>query len=169
MCKYFLSEFFTLVPAEVFSEESAERVLAEQFSLEGDFCPGFLPLEKEKAVIVYRKMEGKGESPLPFIIKLLEEASGIQGYNKVAFHYSHQKGLAHIVIYEGTELKLVNSFKADSFESALYFLFLSIKGLQMNPKQCTVRVCWGIEEDRKDVFTKFFHGFEINDLNTLLI
>ena len=105
----------------------------------------------------------------PFVAKLLEHAKAIHEYNKVVFHYSPQRGISHIIICMGEELKLVNSFKVDSFESALYFMFLSIKGLQMNPRQCVVNVCWNISRQGMDTVSKFFKGVEVTDLDIHII
>lgn len=168
MGKYTLSEYFTLIPKEVYSLELAQRALSEQFSLSAPLSVGCFHLEKESAVVAYVQDGGAEGECLPFVLKLLEEAAHIEAYNKVAFHYSQERNLTHIVIYTGDDLKLVNSFKADSFESALYFLFLSIKGLQMNPRQCEVMACWQTSREQEDVFTRFFSGFKRNDLNTLL-
>lgn len=168
MGKYILSEYFTLIPKEVYSKELAQRALSGQFSLTAPFSVGSFHMEKENAVVAYVQDGNPEDESLPFVLKLLEEATQVVAYNKVAFHYSHEKKLAHVVIYTGDELKLANSFKADSFESALYFLFLSIKGLQMNPRQCEVMACWQTSREQEDVFTRFFCGFKTNDLNTLL-
>lgn len=169
MGKYILSEYFTLIPKEVYTHELAGRILSDQFSMDMESQVGAFVLEKENAVVAFRQESRNGETCLPFVVKLLDEATQIDAYNKVVFHYLQEKGIAHIIIYTGEDLKLANSFKADSFESALYFLFLSIKGLQMNPKQCVVRVCWQITSDQESVFAKFFNGFKINDLNIFLV
>ena len=167
MSKYILSEIFTLVPAEVYTPEIAREALAGQFPLNGDVQVQAVALEKEGAMVVYpsgAQMEGV----LPFAVRMMEEASSVKEYNKVVFHYSAEKRLSHTIIYIGEELKLANSFKADSFESALYFLFLAIKGLQMNPRQCTVRVCCNITKEQEGIFSRFFKGFQVNDLDILL-
>ena len=76
---------------------------------------------------------------------------------------------SHTVIATGSELKMANSFKADSFESALYFLFLSIQQLQMNPRQCTVRVCSAITPQQEETIARFFSGVEKNNLDNLIL
>lgn len=169
MDKYILTGLFTLVPEEFCTPDTAREALAGQFSIDWDFELSYFPLEKSKAVVVYPSLAVDGSSAvLPFVVRLIKEASTLQEHNKVVFHYSPEKGLSHTIIYMGEELKLANSFKADSFESALYFLFLSIKGLQMNPRQCTVRVCNCITEMQEKIFAKFFKGFDVNNLDILL-
>ena len=164
MGKYILSEIFTLVPAEVYTPEIAREALAGQFPLNGDVQVQAVALEKEGAMVVYpsgAQMEGV----LPFAVRMMEEASSVKEYNKVVFHYSAEKRLSHTIIYIGEELKLANSFKADSFESALYFLFLSIQQLQMNPKQCVIRVCSDISQEQEETVKRFFNGVEKNNLD----
>lgn len=169
MGKYIISEVFTLVPSELYTPEMGKEALAGQFSLDSSVGISSCLLEKEKAVIVFPVYvsDEQGQS-MPFVVRLLEEASVVQEYNKVVFHYSSEKKLSHTIIYEGEDLKLANSFKAESFESALYFLFLSIKGLQMNPRQCTVQVCCRISKEQELLFARFFKGFNVNNLDILL-
>jgi hypothetical protein len=57
-------------------------------------------------------------------------------YNKIYFNYS--KGQLHIIVYEGIRLVYCNSFPADYFNTALYFLFLALKQTQFNPEQTAV-------------------------------
>lgn len=166
MGKYFLSEIFTLVPGEVFTPQIAEEALVGQFSLNSGIDVSSYMLEKEGAVVVFPSSPALQDTgALPFVVKLLEEADAIEEYNKVIFHYCSKKKLSHTIIYAGEELKLVNSFRAESFESALYFLFLSIKGLQMNPRQCTVQVCCAISLEQEEIFARFFKGFKVNNLD----
>ena len=173
--KYILSEHFTLIPAEYYSPQQGEAALKGQFALQGNHIFGRYDFEQANAVVAYAIPQensgneggGQEENPVPLVAKLLELTNEIAHYNKVIFHYSSKKNISHIVIAAGNELKLANSFKADSFESALYFLFLAIKGLQMNPRQCTVRVCCGITKEQEEIFSRFFKGFQVNDLDIL--
>lgn len=168
MDKFVLTEIFTLLPKDLYSPQLGKNALMGQFSLDENVPVGVHFMEKDNAVVVYRQSGQEGEEPLPFVVKMLEEACNIPVYNKVMFHYSKEKRLSHTIIYNGEELKLANSFRADSFESALYFLFLSIQGLQMNPKQCVVRVCCPVTEEQERIFAKFFNGFQVKDLNIYL-
>ena len=165
MQKYFYTEKFTLIPQQVYSPEFGREALAAQFQLGADEAVGaYVPQGDEVAVVFHQLKEG-----LPFVVKLMEEAAVIGDFNKVAFHYSKERGIAHIVIYTGNQLRLANSFKVDSYESALYFLFLSIKGLQMNPQQCVVQICWNIDPAQKQTADRFFKGAQVNDLDTFII
>ncbi len=182
MEKYILSEIFTLIPGELYTAECGETALKEQFSLNGEYLYKEYTCNSPNAVVAYaigqtytgqeseaaKELPVKSDTVYPFIVKMLEESSAIGSFNKVIFHYSKEKKLSHIVISAGEELKIANCFKADTFESALYFLFLSIKQLQMNPKQCTVRVCWDIMPEQEATIGKFFKGVEKNNLSELI-
>lgn len=170
MERYFLSETFTLIPKELYTPQCGEEALNAQFSLKGSYIYKDYCFESAGAVIAFaiKKENNENGASLPFVVKLLEESLTISNYNRVVFHYSKERKLAHIIICTGEELKLANSFKADSFESALYFLFLSIQQLQMNPKQCIVRVCSEIESQQEDTIKRFFNGVETNNLSNLI-
>lgn len=173
--KYFLSELFTLIPAAHYTPQQGIDALKKQFALQGEYTYGRYHFAQADAVMAYAipdgvcSINGDGEDkPLPLMAKLLEQTMEITHYNKVIFHYSSKKRLSHTVVSAGEELKLANSFRADSFESALYFLFLSIRQLQMNPKQCIVMVCSGITPQQEETIARFFKGVEKNDLDNII-
>ena len=165
MEKYILSEIFTLIPKELYSRERGEAALKEQFSLSDGYIYNEYLLSSSNAVAAFALPQGNRPEVYPFIVRMLEEAAAIDHYNKVVFHYSTERRLAHIVISTGNELKIANCFKVDTFESALYFLFLSIQQLQMNPKQCIVRVCFQATIEQQQIMDKFFNGVEIHNLS----
>ena len=182
MEKYILSEIFTLIPKELYTAECGEIALKEQFSLKGEYLYEEYPLSGANAVVAYalpqnfsqqkygeaQELKKESDTMYPFIVRMLKETEAIESYNKVIFHYSKEKKLAHIVISAGEELKIANCFKADTFESALYFLFLSIQQLQMNPKQCIVRVCSDMSTEQEQTIGKFFNGVEKNNLSQII-
>ena len=165
MEKYILSEIFTLIPKELYSRDRGEAALKEQFSLSDGYIYNEYLLSSSNAVAAFALPQGNRPEVYPFIVRMLEEAAAIDHYNKVVFHYRTERRLAHIVISTGNELKIANCFKVDTFESALYFLFLSIQQLQMNPKQCIVRVCFQATIEQQQIMDKFFNGVEIHNLS----
>lgn len=173
MKQYILSGLFTLIPEELYTPEFGKEALCSQFSLNDGYIFNGHRLNGTNAVVAYALKEEEtvkeGQLPEPFAIRLMEECDNINEYNKVVFHYSGEKNLSHTVIATGGELKMANSFKADSFESALYFLFLSIKQLQMNPRQCTVRVCSAITPQQEETIARFFSGVETNNLDNQIL
>ncbi len=171
MRQYKLSELFTLIPQELYTPQLGKEALCSQFNINEGYLFKECSLQSAKAVMAYampQQEENNNTDMLPFAVKLIGECESISHYNKVVFHYNSQKKLSHTVIATGSELKIANSFKTDSFESALYFLFLSIKQLQMNPRQCTVRVCSPITAEQEQTIAKFFNGVESNNLDNLI-
>ena len=73
---------------------------------------------------------------LPEMYYLLQQLDSITEYNKIvaAWH----GGYLHLVIAQGKSLCLANVFEAPDFTTAEYFLFLSLKRLQLNPEVSTV-------------------------------
>lgn len=173
MKQYTLSGLFTLIPVELYTPEFGKEALCNQFNLSDGYTFNGHRLNGTKAVLAYalkqEEVTAQGPQPEPFAIRLIEECGNINEYNRVVFHYSACKNLSHTVIATGEELKMANSFKADSFESALYFLFLSIQQLQMNPRQCTVRVCSEITPEQEQTIARFFGGVQKNNLDNQIL
>ena len=174
MGKYFYTEKFTLIPKQIYTPELGREALEQQFQLNIDANIESCQVCAAEAVMVYcahniMEVTSDVEKPLPLAAGMMQTVYGIEEYNKVAFHYSKERGFAHIVIYTGEALKLANAFKVDSYESALYFLFLSIKGLQMNPQQCVITLCWDIDAKQREIAGKFFKGTKVNNLDIELI
>ncbi len=174
MGKYTYIEKFTLIPDTLYTPQLGKEILMQQFQVDSDIQVEYCNPGHSGVVIAYctsdiSRVSDAEKLSLPLVVGVMDVARGAEEYNKVAFHYSKERGFAHIVIYMGEELKLANSFKVDSFESALYFLFLSIKGLQMNPQQCVINLCWNIEKGQMETVAKFFKGARVVDLDIDLI
>lgn len=174
MGRYIYTEKFTLIPKEAYTPQLGREALEQQFHIGAEDHIDTCDVCEADAVAVYCA-PGAGcntsdmDKPLPLAAGMMQVVCGTEEFNKAAFHYSREKGFAHIIIYAGKELKLANAFKVDSYESALYFLFLSIKGLQMNPQQCVITICWDIEAAHREIAEKFFKGTHVINLETDLI
>lgn len=172
MKQYILSDLFTLIPEELYTPQLGKEALCNQFNLkQEEYSFKECKLAEIKAVMAYaiHTQQKLSEGNIyPFAVKLIEECNTLSQYNKVVFHFSNAQKLSHTIIATGGELKIANSFKADSFESALYFLFLSIQQLQMNPRQCIVRVCSPLTGKQEETIARFFSGVEKNNLDNHL-
>jgi hypothetical protein len=173
MGRYIYTEKFTLIPKEAYTPQLGREALEQQFHIGAEDHIDTCDVCEADAVAVYCA-PGAGcntsdmDKPLPLAAGMMQVVCGAEEFNKAAFHYSREKGFAHIIIYAGKELKLANAFKVDSYESALYFLFLSIQQLQMNPKQCIVRVCFQATIEQQQIMDKFFNGVEIHNLSNTI-
>lgn len=175
MEKYIFTEKFTLFPKDLYTPQIAETALKSQYGIGSGYIFKEYPYKGGEIIVAYavpekESLEHTTDVQLyPLAARLLEETSVIGDYNKVILHYCNIKKIAHIIISTGKELKLANSFKSDSFESSLYFLFLSIQQLQMNPRQCVIRVCSTITGQQEETIRRFFKGVEKNNLDKFIL
>ncbi len=75
-------------------------------------------------------------------------------YNKLSFNY--MKGFLTIVAAEGEKIVYCNSFPAHHFNTALYFLFLTIREVQFNPESTTIYISGNIRDFEKHDMTAYF-------------
>lgn len=89
-------------------------------------------------------------SVYPFIsyLPLFEE------YNKILLQYI--KGVVSIVASEGERITYCNSFPAVHFNTALYFLMLTLKEVQFNPELTTVYISGNIKDLEIYDIAKYF-------------
>ena len=151
----------TLVPDAFFNPQSARKALEEVVALEeGDFVE-CIPIPSLASTLVYSNSIGESLSKvmaqtvlpasgepvrvLPEMYYLLRELENLKEYNKIVA--SWHAGWLHLVIAQGKSLCLANVFQAPDFTTAEYFLFLSLKRLQLNPEVSTV--CWRTPLDQE--------------------
>ena len=120
----------TLVPDRFFNEDEAADLLSEVQFLEDDDQVSHVNIPEYGAELVYA---GDGLPELYFILKLLPSCPE---YNKIVA--SHKDGYLHLAIAQGGSLQIANSYRAQDFTTALYFLFLAMKTLQLNPEVSTI-------------------------------
>ena len=95
----------------------------------------------------------------PMIYKMIQSVSSCTDHNKVFVHLS--KGHIHIVAAEGDKLLLANSYKANDFITAQYYIFLVIKEVMFNPEFTTVQVFGTLEKSQLKSLSKYFKGVTI--------
>lgn len=141
-----------LVPESFYNPGTARAALSEVAALqEGDFVES-VNVPSLASVLLFSNSIGESLSKviaqtvlpssgmpvrvLPELYYLLLELSGLSEYNKIVA--SWRDGWLHLVIAQGKSLLLANVFEAPDFTTAEYFLFLSMKRLQLNPEVSTV-------------------------------
>ena len=130
---------FTLVPSHFFDPATARKALAEVADVKEQTEVAHLDIPQYDAVLVYT---ADGDSVVvdgtPEIYKLLMQLPDCPEYNKILCSISG--GHLHLAVAQGKNLLLANSFPAQDFTTAEYYIFLTMKSLQLNPEISTI--CW---------------------------
>lgn len=136
---------FTLVPSNFFNPAQERQALAEVAELREGEEVRHLEIPQYNAVLIYSVDEG-GVDNYPEIYKVLEKLKDSPEYNRIVC--SFKNGELNIAVAQGNTLMLANSFKAKDFISAEYYIFLTVKSLQINPEVSTI--CWVSNLDDED-------------------
>ncbi len=138
---------FTLVPSRFFDPATARQALAEVADLREEDVVGHLDIPQYDAVLVY----ATGEDSVvvdgtPEIYKLLTKLPDCPEYNKILCSLGNDR--LFLAIAQGDSLMLANSFPVQDFTTAEYYIFMSLKSLQLNPEISTI--CWRTPLDAED-------------------
>ena len=150
--KVILSAFtprYTLVPTSWFDETRAQAYLDAAFSpIDGEELRWkALPAElgaveiwnptKTRLSHIISGMLSIGDAEiLPEFHFLLTEGCRVDSYNKIIASYA--EGRLYLVIFQGKNLMLCNSFEAPDFTTAQYYIFMALKNLQLNPEASSI-------------------------------
>ncbi|MDO4736601.1 MAG: DUF3822 family protein [Bacteroidia bacterium] len=171
MTYYQISDIFTLIPQQFYNIDQAQNALQNIFGIGPAYNVQSVTLAEHRAVLCYAihkdilERSSSADSIYPFVYKLICLIEQSNNYNNAIFHYDQDIKLCHIIICQNKQIKIVNSFKCDNFESAVYFLLLSVKKLDMNPKQTIIRAYSPITPNQKALLNKVFNGVEENILD----
>lgn len=150
---------YTLVPESFFSADKARASLESVAVLGENESVRYKELPRYKAVLVYT--DGGCDAPdqaADFICELADAASRIEKYNKVVARVGER--CVDIVIAEGERLLLCNSFRAEDATTALYFIFASLKGFQINPQVTTLYFFGEVPLRLKSDAARYFSSVE---------
>jgi len=142
----------TLVPDPFLDPTGARKALAEVANIRDTDFVETVQVPSLAATLVYSNSldeslskviaqtvlptSGTPVRVLPEMYYLLRALDSLTDYNKIVA--SWHAGYLHLVIGQGKSLCLANVFAAPDFTTAQYFLFLSLKRLQLNPEVSTV-------------------------------
>lgn len=142
----------TLVPDPFLDPAGARKALAEVANIRDNDFVETVQVPSLAATLVYSNSldeslskviaqtvlptSGTPVRVLPEMYYLLRALDSLTDYNKIVA--SWHAGYLHLVIGQGKSLCLANVFAAPDFTTAQYFLFLSLKRLQLNPEVSTV-------------------------------
>lgn len=156
---------YTLIPSEFFVESEAARRLAELYPLSGEEIVKHVELPFYKAVLVYCiPASEQEEDPKPEVCALLADSRLVREHNKILVDFEPEKGEVHIVIAEGDDLKMCNTFPAADFTTAQYFIFSAIRQFQFNPEMSNLYFASPLGVEQREALLGYFHGAEQTDI-----
>lgn len=144
---------FTLVPSELFDRDNAEQYLKEVVPLAEGEPLSFLEVPSEKAFLVFA-----GDSR-PVVYDMLLSLCKIREYNKIVFDL--RDGVLSLVVAIGDSLALCNAFPADTFITAQYYIFLTLKRLQINPQLSTIFSMGEMDASQLLSLCRYFKNAEV--------
>ena len=163
-----------LVPEQFHSPENARAMLAEVASIGEDDVVDFITVPQFAAVLLYSitvggtlsrvitetvlKTDGTKSRPLPELYYILDHLSDIKDYNKILASYVDD--YLYIAIAQGKSLLLCNSYHAPDFTTAEYFIFLTMKKLQLNPEMSSIYFRTPLNEEQELSLYRYFRSVE---------
>ncbi|MGN0202805.1 MAG: DUF3822 family protein [Candidatus Cryptobacteroides sp.] len=158
----------TLVPEAFFSPQGAAGILSRTVELSPSDKVDCVRLEEYQAFLVY-SLDGFTHPdvllpgldvpvPLPEMYYLLKGIRNINQYNRIAASFAD--GFLHLTVAQGTNLLLSNVFEAPDFTTAEYYIFLSMKKLQLNPEVSVIHFRTPLTEEQEMSLYRYFKGVE---------
>ncbi len=163
-----------LVPAHFHHPDHVRKNLSEVVSLSDSDYVGFVEVPEHAAVLLYSnsigetlskvisetvlRIDGNKTAPLPELYYMLRQLPSLQDYNKILASYVD--GYVYLVIAQGKSLLLCNSFRAQDFTTAEYFIFLAMKKLQLNPEVSTVTFRTPLSDEQEMSLYRYFKNVE---------
>ncbi len=164
----------TLVPEQFFSPGRIREGLEESVHIDEDDRMEFVRMEKLGAVMLFatgrseslaktiagmvQTTDGYSARIFPELYYMISELGKLSDYNKIIVSYAD--GYLHLVIAQGNNLMLANSFHAKDFTTVEYFIFLAMKKLQLNPEVSTIFLRTPISMEDEMSLYRYFKDVE---------
>lgn len=129
---------FTLVPSNFFSPSKQREALLEVAKIEDKSEVKHILIPQYGAVLVYSTDGDSVVCDPPIMADMLKRLPECAEYNKILCCMDN--GELNIAIAQGKSLLVANSFRAQDFTTAEYYIFLCVKAQQINPEVSTI--CW---------------------------
>ncbi len=163
-----------LIPAQFHHPLHVRKNLSEVVELSESDAVDYVELSEYAAVLLYSntigetlskvisetviRIDGSKAEARPELYYMLKSLSGLQDYNKILASY--KDGYLYLVIAQGKSLLLCNSFQAQDFTTAEYFIFLAMKKLQLNPEVSTITFRTELEEEEEMSLYRYFKNVD---------
>ena len=89
---------------------------------------------------------------------MLSAMAEISDYNKILASY--MDGYLYLAIAQGKTLLLCNAFQAPDFTTAEYFVFMTMKKLQLNPEMSSIYFRTPLVEEQEMSLYRYFRSVE---------
>ena len=142
-----------LVPSAFFDRTYARDILSRTVKLDQEDKVEYISLPELSAELVYSLSQD-----LPELYYLLKKLPEIKEYNKIAASYGD--GVLSLVIAQGDNLLLANTFEAADFTTAEYFLFMAVRKLQLNPELSVVHFMSVLTGEEEMSLYRYFKSVE---------
>lgn len=144
---------FTLVPSELFSEESARAFLSEVVPLAEGEPLSFAEIPSHGVQLVYA-----GQTR-PVVYDMIMSLVKVRDYNKIIACLLDD--VLYLVIAQGDKLVFCNCFNATDFTTAEYYIFMVLKKLQINPEISTVNFASPLDQNQIVSLYRYFKSAEV--------
>ena len=104
------------------------------------------------------RTDGDRAIPLPEQYFMLRELPSLEDYNKILASY--MDGYLYLTVAQGGTLLLCNSFEAQDFTTAEYFIFMVLKKLQLNPEMSTIYFRTPLTQEQEMSLYRYFRSVE---------
>ncbi|MBQ7195590.1 MAG: DUF3822 family protein [Bacteroidales bacterium] len=142
------------MPSRFFDVQEPRRILSEVAVLDPLDVVGYVFIERLDAYLVY----SHATDGYPQLYYLLSELPHCPEYNKIFAAWEH--GCLSLAIASGDKLLLCNTFPAEDFTTAQYFIFSAVKSLQLNPEFSTVCFRTPLGPDEEMSLYRYFKSVE---------
>ncbi len=136
---------FTLVPSAFFDPASERDALAEVASLGEGAEVKHIDIPEYDAVLICTADEDSAVFGSE-MVRVLKRLKDCPEYNRILC--SIRDSRLYLAVAQGGTLLLANAFEIQDFTTAEYYIFLSVKSLQINPEVSTI--CWLSELDAEE-------------------
>lgn len=163
-----------LVPEQFFDPTDMRQPLADVVKLGGSDQVEFIRMPEYGAVLLFSNNIGETLSRtiaqtvftsdgyqariLPEMYYMLESLKECSDYNKIIASYADS--CLHLAVAQGRSLLLANTFKAPDFTTAEYFIFSTLKKLQLNPEISTISFRTPIAGEQEMSLYRYFKAVE---------
>ena len=166
--------YCSLVPKNFHQPLQSRSMLEEVVTLPEDASVNSIDVPEFDAVLLYSTsiggtlhkvisesvlaVDGSKSSPVPELYYMLRGVGGISDYNRILASY--MDGYLYLTVAQGKTLLVCNSFKAPDFTTAEYFIFMTLKKLQLNPEVSTIYFRTPLSEEQEISLYRYFKSVE---------